>query len=147
MNTNRPAEIYTHGIRRAWLDGNRVALIITSGEASRAATDAWADLMIATLHEWPKQQPVMVIQDLSHPAQTFTPYCRRRLDDIYDALRGDQSMYNAFVTGGGLVNSMISFMLRFQRSSATNLTERVFSTQEDAYSWLVRMTLFDHQVN
>jgi len=132
---NRPAEILSHRIRRAWLDDNRIALIIAPGDTTRDGADAIVDMTMQTVREWPAEQPLLIMHDLSQLSDTTSLYTLRRMTDIYDTLPDNQISYSAVVLGGGLVSTVICKLLRRYRNDPIR-NERTFTNREDAYAWL-----------
>jgi hypothetical protein len=64
-----------------WLhEGRAFAITITS--STREAIDVYIAANIASLHNWPANQPFFSLQDVSHPNVTITPYFRRRLEEV-----------------------------------------------------------------
>lgn len=132
---NRPAEIFPHHIRRAWLDDNRVALIIVSGDATREAADALLDITMQTIQDWPAEQPLLIMYDLTQLSDAASLYALKRLSDVYDTLPADQISYCAVILGGGLVNTVICRLLRRYRNSPVR-NERTFTDRKEAHAWL-----------
>lgn len=132
---NKPAEILTCGIRRAWLDDNRIALIITQGDNSREAADALVQITKETIAELDGGQPLLIMHDLTNVSETFTLYSLKRISDVYDDLPDDQIIYAAVILGGGIVNVVISKLLRRYRNDPIR-NERTFTKRSDAHAWL-----------
>lgn len=137
---NRPIEYYDFGITREWIEDNRIVVITTQGDMSRAAVDTWADLVIDTASNWEANKPVFLLHDLSSRDQGLTPYSRERADQTYDAVKSGTEGCIAVVVREGVINRLISLLyFRHRKERGMNLQERLFITRPEAESWLREM--------
>lgn len=130
-----------HGTRREWLmdetDLAPIAVIIGTGQMERAVIDEWADLVIETILTWPpERRPISLLLDLTSDTQGFTPYARKRAEEVYDAVPAGGIVYGAIVIRAGIINSIISLFVRRHQSKAGEIYERVFTALDDALAWL-----------
>jgi hypothetical protein len=136
MTPNKPAETFKNGIRRAWLEENRIALIITSGDPSREAIDTWAQVTTSTIRHWSPDDPIILLHDFTNLDMGIMPYVYRRADDVYATMPKGQCGYNAVVLGSGIFNNVLSVFVGRLRGRHRNLKEQLFTTREDAHTWL-----------
>jgi hypothetical protein len=134
MQPNKPAETFPSGIRRAWLDNNQIALILTHSELTDEVQSAWHELLSETLREWPEGQPILLMQDLSQPGPIIPRTGRGGRFNGH--LRDDQVVYNAIIIGGGRVKSVVSRLMRLAKIRDSAHKERVFTSRDAAYAWL-----------
>jgi hypothetical protein len=136
----RPVERYPFGITREWIDDERIVVITTQGDMSRAAIDTWANVVMDTAANWNPDQPFFLLHDLSSKDQGLTPYSRQRAEETYDALRPGTSGCIAVVIREGFVNRLVSLLyFRRRKARGMNLEERLFTTKADALTWLREM--------
>ncbi len=101
-------------------------------------TRVTVDLWIEACHELMKMaiatnQPLFIIQDLSHPNVTQTPYSRTRgqeLTEAYPDLRG----FIAFVLPDAPDSQRIRLFVRRQNNRYRQ--REVFFAREDALAWI-----------
>ena len=134
MQPNKPAETFPSGIRRAWLDNNQIALILTHAELTNEVQSAWHQLLAETLREWPEGQPILLMQDLSQPGPIIPRTGRG--GKFSSALRNDRVIYNAIVIGDGRVKRVVSHLMRLAAIRESSHKERVFTSRGAAYAWL-----------
>jgi hypothetical protein len=129
-------ETLAYGMTRRWVDDDQIAIVKTQGDMSHAAIDAWADMLIEMLTDWPAGQDIAFLHDLRAPAQGLSPYARRRVMDILAAIPDDRPTYTAILLPHTFVNRIIMMFVRTRPFRQKQHDVRVFNTQEDALAWL-----------
>ncbi|MFW5696465.1 MAG: hypothetical protein ACOCXR_01625 [Phototrophicaceae bacterium] len=130
-------EEFDYGISRYWIEDGRICVIETQGDMRREAIDTWANAAVSLLEIWPADRPYALLHKLDSPGQGFTPYSRKRAQDIMAALPGDRVAYTAIVLADTFVNRVIGFFLRSVRHTGKEQKERVFVDMDDARHWLL----------
>ena len=138
MTTNLQAEEFEFGLIREWIDDGGIAVIHGQGNMARKAVDAWADLVLRTAHEFPEGQPVYLLHNLTHPDQGFTPYAKRKTEELYD-YAPDVPIYSAIVLRNTIINRLISLFVQSISPRSRNVRQQVFISEEAALSWLRTM--------
>jgi hypothetical protein len=60
----------------------RQAIQFIASNSSRAVTDAWVDKVKAVAKDWPKDQPIFIVNDFSCKDCVQTPYGRARSQEL-----------------------------------------------------------------
>ena len=101
---------------------------------TRETVDTWIDICDKIMAEGvQKNAPIFIIQDLSHPDATQTPYSQSRgqaLVDAYPDLQG----YIAFVLQDNADSQRIRLFVKRQNNRYRQ--REVFFTREDALEWI-----------
>jgi len=136
MNPNKPAETFENGLRRAWLEESRIALIIVSGAPSRETIDTWAQVTTSTIRHWSPDTPIILLHDFTNLDMGIMPYLYKRAEAVYATMTEDQYGYNAVVLGSGIFNNVLSVFVGRLRARHSNLDAQLFTNREDAHTWL-----------
>lgn len=127
-------EHYDFGITREWIDEGHIVVITTQGDMRRDAIDAWVNVSLDTLSLWQVDRPILVIQNLSSKMQGFTPYARKRSEDILAQL-SDRPCYTALILPNTFIFRVIGFFVGRQRVDK-HQENRVFTNVEEGLAWL-----------
>lgn len=135
---NNNVEQFSYGIERWWLDDGAIAVVKTQGDMTHDAIDAWADLLIAMLHQWANgsRRPIAFLHDLTHPNQGLTPYSRKRVNDVLAAIPDAETTFTAIVLPNTFINRIISMFVRSSPFRQNNHQTRVFTDLDTARDWL-----------
>lgn len=134
---DKSPEYFAYGIQLTWSHNNRIATITTEGDMARPAIDMWAEVTTRVIQEWPPEQVVGIIFDVSSPNQGYTPYAAKRTRDIYQVIPPHLYGYAAIVMRDNLIMRMMSFLLqRENRLLNGRATERFFTSLDEAYVWM-----------
>lgn len=128
-------ENYDFGVIRAWLDDYQICYIQTDGCMQRDGVDTWADLIIATIEAWPTERPIVMLQNLTHPNQGFTPYSRYRGLDILSSVPPNHIAICAIVMQKSLINRFLGFLFN-SMNFRNGISIRIFTDNDEALTWL-----------
>jgi hypothetical protein len=127
---------FDYGITHTWLVDGSILQVEAQGDMRREAIDSWANSILLALDAWPEDKPIFVLHKLDHPNQGFTPYSRKRAQDLTNAVPKDRPSYAAVVLRNNFVNTVIAFFLRSLRGRGANHEEQVFADYDAALDWL-----------
>jgi hypothetical protein len=91
------------------------------------------------VHDHPRDRPLYMLNDCSHPNVSLTPYFRERLNNMIEFLkRENKTMYHAIVPPNTLFfRIFVLFMNMYsQRVRDVNMTQRAFANRTEALKWL-----------
>jgi hypothetical protein len=108
--------------------------IYTLHDISRETLDAWGDHFIKLIQHTPEGHPYYVLMDTSRQELSFSPYFRSRAQMLIDA-QGHRHGYLAIVIDNSLIQQVVSFYMRLQRTKA--FESKVVTTYDAAWTWLV----------
>ncbi len=129
----RAVEWLSAGVSREWLFDKKVA-VYTVLNASRESVDTWAETCKTDINNWPANQPVLLMHDLSAKGIALTPYARERSQAIA-ATRPESRGRIAVVLSSSLAASLIQLFLRTEKR--TPRIHRAFSSREKGLAWLL----------
>lgn len=129
-------ETYAYGIERLLLSNPNIAIIRTSGDMSRDAINTWASLVILTMQEWDASCPLLILNDLSHPAQGINAYARQRASDLMNYHPDGLMIYSALLFSKTFVSRIFEHLIRAPQFQRSQHHVRIFHTQDDALAWL-----------
>lgn len=129
-------ETFGYGVKRYTIEQDRIIVIETEGNMSRAAIDTWADLTIQTLQQEDDGTPLLLLQNLSNKNQGFTPYTRKRTDDVLHNYPHRRQTRVATVLPDTFIVRLVKGVLRQRGWKATHIQERIFTSYPQALDWL-----------
>lgn len=133
----KPPEEHPFGIRLEWWAEGRVAVISTEGRMEQEAIDAWADLVLRVLREWPPGERAFVLFNNTGQHQGFTPYAIARTRRLYQEAPPALSGCAAIVLRPTWLMSHLRFVLQLEANRVSGrLRQRFFTSVDDAYAWL-----------
>src|SRR5687767_2826271 len=104
-------ETFAYGAQRYRIENGKVIVIYGSGDMSREALIAWANLVIDTINQEPPGSKVYLMADLTNPRQGFTPYTRIVVEDIYKRLPPDRDIVAAIVMRDSILIQIITALV------------------------------------
>ena len=135
MEQNIQIETFEWGITRRYIDTGAIVIIETEGHMDPHAIDAWFDVVQETLRSWPKDQTVLIMNDLSHPRQGVSRYSRQRGEELYADFPHDVPVYAALVFRNTIGYQLASLYINMRRRrSDANI--KAFTNREVALQWL-----------
>ncbi len=131
--SSSPVEWLSPSVSRQWLMNNRV-VVFSVTDAKRESVDKWAEACKTAIANWPPDQPVLLMHDLSARGLALTPYARERAQDIAKT-RPEARGRVAVILSSSLAATLIQLFLRSERE--TPRTHRAFASREKGLAWLL----------
>lgn len=126
-------ETLTAGLMREVLDDGKI-IIFTLTDMTRDTVDAWVDGCIDAMRKCSEEKrPLLIVQDLSDPNISQTPYSKQRGAETTDAYP-DVFGRIAFILPETVLADPIRKFMRSQPNQSRN--RDAFHTREEALAWL-----------
>ncbi|HEX2621924.1 MAG TPA: hypothetical protein VHL11_17325, partial [Phototrophicaceae bacterium] len=120
-------EVLPYGITLNWSDDDRIAIIATEGNMTRAAIDTWAELTMRVGRSWEPGQRLSMLFNMTGPGQSYTPYAAKRTVDVYRATPPGLTGDIAIVMRNTVVVQLLMILIRQEgRTIAGRLTQCFF---------------------
>ena len=133
MTSPHNVEQLTPHLTRELVDNGRI-VIFTITEMTRTTVDAWIEGCLAYMRDCvTKEYPMLVLQDLSDPNVTQTPYSKERGAEATTAMP-ELSGRTAFVLPKTAAALRIQFFIRGQ--SNHHRQREAFFDRDSALAWL-----------
>jgi hypothetical protein len=132
-------EIFPYDARRYRIEDGEVVVIYGSGDMSREALNAWADLVVNTVREQPVDAKVYILLDLTNPRQGFTPYTRTVIELVYKSLPTDRDIYAAVLMRDSILIQIVTGLVNRLHRTRAGITQRLFNNRDAALNWLRQM--------
>ena len=133
------ADKFDYGIFRWRIEDGRIVAIQTAGSVKRDAVDTWAAMMKDTFDNYTPEEHIFILQDLSNPNQSITPYANKKANEVYDYVPRDKHAYIATVFPDSLTFRLAVFIERARRRSHPHVHVPMYTNLDPALMWLRKM--------
>lgn len=123
------------GLQLEWLYENRI-VVLTLSSAERHVVDAYLELNIAVIREWPEDRLYLTVQVVKS-GFTMTPYLSRRALEILKVCRElEISGRNAVIVPHPRLAQIMQLLIQTRRDLTPDLKARMFSDRDQSLNWL-----------
>jgi hypothetical protein len=124
-----------HGVRRDWLENERIMVLTMPEHADRPAVDAWFDIMIEVGNLWDMSEPFLVLHDIREMG--FSQYFRDRAIELGKHTPTEITGRGAVVLPRSVVGTLLSIAARIStRRIQTDFELKIFTDYDKALDWL-----------
>jgi hypothetical protein len=118
-----------------WIGGRILCYRLT--DSGRETVDAYIDTNQLILQAWDKNEAVLMLHDIAHPAVNLTPYFRARLEEV-PPLIAETGVHgrSAMLIGKGVLQMILVLYNRVFAKKASSFEQRFFTERESALAWL-----------
>jgi hypothetical protein len=135
-------EDFGNGVTREFALGGQIVILTCTGTTTRENVDTWFNLIMDTYHRWEPGKPMLLLSDISDPAQGITTYSRQRTQEFTRYMRPGVTMHMANVLNNAVMANMMTLLLR-----NIGHPTRSFTRREEALSWLRRVAMSRTQLD
>jgi|GEM_PF-2557698 hypothetical protein len=129
-------EAYPYGTQRYALDDG-IRVVVGSGDMRRHSVDEWTEVMTQTINTFPHPTHTLLLLDLTHPNQGFTPYSRIKASEIVDNIQPGRTVVIALLFRDSIINNIVMiFMNRIVMMRQSKILFKTFLRREQAVAWL-----------
>ena len=133
------ADKFDYGIYRWRIENERIVAIQTAGSVKRQAVDTWFEMMVDTFTNYTPETTIFILQDLSNPNQSITPYANARATEVFDYVPNNKKAYIATVFPNSLTFLLATFIGNARKYSHAHVEAPMYTNIDLAFAWLQKM--------
>jgi hypothetical protein len=93
-------------------------------------------MMKDTFDNYTPEKNIYILQDLSNPNQSITPYISNKTNEIYDYVPHHKQVYIASVFPNTVTFRLAAFIVKARRRSHPHVRVPMYTNLESALMWL-----------
>lgn len=126
-----------NGVVFEWLSDE--AFLFTLTDVHRDAVDIYINTSIEILYNWDLNKAMRIINDMSHPNMSLTPYFRKRLNDIVPAInQSGVHGVSGVIMGKGFLETIVVFFGNTFNKRTPNFKQRYFTDKQKCLDWVLK---------